>query len=232
MTKKKEELSLSVDNAEQIDYIKKLTGEFGVPAGMQWVSFNGNTGKFYQGTGDNKIEIGDAVSGTIVRVAVRVETQFESRVPVKVRSNELLNTQGEIELYSLDNNELVDTLEYAEAKDKYDLKFSQILYIALDEMGGEVVKLQVSSSRSLKALWGYLGSFGKDTVIRWKTSMGAAEFKAEKGGKFFHITFTRGEELDAETTQLMLTHLSAINVEPVKKASKMINDGDTITIVE
>lgn len=232
MTNENKELSLTTDNKDGLEYIKALTGEFGLPASTQYISFNGNDGKFYQGSGEAKVEISDTINGTIVRIAKRVETKYKSKVcKTPVRSNEEVYIGGEIELFDRSTGESVGFVDYQEAKEKYDLGYSEILYIALDEMGGEIVKLTVKGS-SLSPLWAYLRTPGENaSIIQWKTKFKSEEFKSDLGDTFYKIKFEKSGELSKEELQKALDGLSSLNVAPVKsinKANITIDKGDII----
>lgn len=223
---------LTVTGDGGLEAIKAMTGEATAPQGTQFITFNGDKeadggGKFYQGTGEAKVEIGTEINGTILRVATKVETKYLSKISnVVAKSAEVMSTQGGITLYDNFGTE-IETGEYQDLKAKYDLGFKQILYISLDEMNGEVVKLSVGGG-SLSPLWDYLKLPGKDgSIVQFKTKFEAESYKADTG-VFHKLKLTKTGDNSKEELQTQLDNLSKLGVPAVKTAEKALPDGAII----
>jgi len=230
------DLALTTENAEGIELVRQLTGEYGIndnPNKLKWINFSGKDGNYTFKEGDEVQVIGTAITGTIFKVTKKVQSDMNSEH--NVRSNEFASME-DITILDGKTGDVKESGNYIDLKPKYDLKLLNILYLYVAELD-RYCKLQIGGA-SLGGLWDYLGSFGsKDTVARWVTNFGVeeAEFKDKKGlkVKYFKATFTKGAEVTSDKLPGILAELSKVNIElssVVEKKLELKDTGEEINI--
>lgn len=214
MSEENKDLALTTEDQDGIDLIRKMTGEYGaqdMSTLPQYINFSGKDGNYAEKVGEDYIEIGKEIHGTIFKVTKKVQTAMGSKTAsVNVRSGEVNDTSN-LELVDIVSKDVIATGDYMDLKDEYDLKLSNVLYMYLEEMD-TYVRLEIKGS-SLGNLWKYLQGFGKnDTVARWKTKFGVdkAEFTDDTGMKikYYKATFARDGEVEKEKLQGILDELA------------------------
>ena len=245
------ETQLANPTEDQMAEMRKFSGEEST-AGMARIPslmFNGETGIFARQKmdKDGNVEVnekGDAVIEQlgevvdIVIVKVRRKAATDSRKEALVYSNEFDAANEEIALYSDDTREQVDFGLLADLKPKYkSLKMRQVLYVFFQQ---KMYKMLVKGT-SLDPFWKYLASFGKDTVLRYRTVIGVESAENKDGDEYKVMKFAKGDimpnwqaiwdELKTLDTQISSTAVKRANLLPASEEIKQPDPGDTAAAI-
>jgi len=155
----------------------------------------GEAGKYYilsknKDTGNlDSALIGDTMEVTIIRVRKMLQNKEDGERKKFVYEFDS-TAPGAMVVLKVGSNEPIQ-MSYQDVKKQHpDLKYYEVLYVAY---AGKIAKLKVGGG-SLGDFFAYLQSIpADDTVMRYKTTLGAKQVEHPKGA-YFAMTFVRGAE--------------------------------------
>ena len=219
-----EEKNLEI-SSEQLNEIRQFTGESQISiARIPFLHFNGKpgNGKFGIISGKGKEKTEEILGDSIQAVIIKVRYQFQSSMNVKVEmySNEVDNSNCNVEIFQSGQRERVDCLSYKEVKNKYpELRSNMILYIFFQD---KIWKLRVSGT-GFSNFFDYSKQFVNDTFLKYYTIFSSEKAVNDAGLEYQKMTFAKGE-LYSDWQGIWAT-LKQLSENLQSTAQKRVSDG-------